>query len=93
MPASTSISQPQTSISGGDGRNDGSSSSSVLWQALARHVECVHAFTHICIKDVTLFALTATTAVVTFAKMPHSASIRQIADQKFERQDGQLLEE
>jgi len=47
-----------------------------------------------CIKDVTLFALTATTAVVlTFTKMQHSASIRQIADQQFGRQVCQLLEE
>jgi len=54
---------------------------------------CAHAITHICIKDVTLFALTATTAVVlTFTKMPHSVLIRQILDQQFGRQVCQLLE-
>ena len=55
---------------------------------------CAHAITHICIKDVMLDALTATTAVVlTFTKNPHSASIRQISDQQFRRQVCQLLEE
>ena len=55
---------------------------------------CAHAITHICIKDVTLFALTTTTAVVlTFTKLPHSSSIRKTADQQFGRQVYQFLEE